>query len=382
MTDASSTTARMRELDAEFRVHSGLSDRRHYKIFYSQVHASPLLVLGLNPGGETDGTDLNASNSFYENGEHDYVAFRHHGRAYSLAGPMWELLSTALGTRSDDELSRVPATNVVFRRSRSSGTLGMPWRDAARESAPVLRSILRAVDPKAILLLGGSAYSLFTAEHCAPGSLAVSSTPAEVTTPNGRGEACIFRSAQAHVIALDRRVPILMVGHPSKFARRTQWPQVLSSVTTQLRRLQVAAPLPPGAPRRHSPHTTPSPAASNPSEAVATAISHPEAPLEPPPLLIGADRVVPGTRLGDVAPLVAVCEALGLRLDDPEAPWPGYGKVVHLQGDRSAYLNRTNVDVRASASEVANWHARGLGTLRPDNDRYLRISLPAAGFRS
>jgi len=61
------------------------------------------LALGYNPGGATDGTDLNASDSFYENWEHDFVCFRHDSR-YLLAGPAFGLLARSLDTDSIDVL--------------------------------------------------------------------------------------------------------------------------------------------------------------------------------------------------------------------------------------------------------------------------------------
>lgn len=89
----------------------------------------------------------------------------------------------------------------------------------------------------------------------------------------------------------------------------------------------------------------------------------------------GTETVAAGTAQSQVAPLMRVCEALGLTLLTPDAAWPGYGKVVHLGGARSIYLNRTNADVRSSPSEVAAWQRAGLGTVRPNNDRYLRVML-------
>ncbi len=231
--------ALMHDIDGEFRSQSGLTDRRFYKIFYSPIHAFPLLVLGLNPGGETDGNDLNASDGFYENGEHDYVAFRRYGRQYSLAGPMCDLLAATLDTTSEDDLRRVPATNVIFRRSRNASRLNLSLRDAARESAPVLAKILQAADPQVILLLGGSAFDQFVVAHCAPGSASISATAPQIRTPNGKSETSIFRSAQAHVNALGRDVPLIVVGHPSKYATRSAWPEVVDAVRGEFERLGV-----------------------------------------------------------------------------------------------------------------------------------------------
>lgn len=88
-----------------------------------------------------------------------------------------------------------------------------------------------------------------------------------------------------------------------------------------------------------------------------------------------ADAIPAGVPQSQVSPLVHVCEALGLRLVSPEAAWPGYGKVVHVDGERSVYLNRTNADVRSSRAEVGAWEKAGLGTVRPNNDGFLRVEL-------
>lgn len=93
-----------------------------------------------------------------------------------------------------------------------------------------------------------------------------------------------------------------------------------------------------------------------------------------------ADAIPAGTPQSQVSPLVRVCEALGLKLMAPEAAWPGYGKVVHLDDERSIYINRTNADVRSSPAEIAAWQKAGLGTVRPDNDRYLRVKLGRVSY--
>ena len=236
--DSSPTQHHMRAIDAEFRAASGISERRHYKIFYSHIHPFPLLVLGQNPVGETDGTDLAASAGFFENWEHDYLCFRSDTR-YALARPMCELLSAALQTISVDELRQVPATNVIFRRSRNTAALNLSTATAARESAPGLHKILKAVNPRALLLISNTAYKLFKTLHCEGQSVKENAAP-QVFTPNGKADACIFLSAQGRVIGLDRIVPLFMVGHPSKYAGRREWPQVLQAVHQGLRQCGVS----------------------------------------------------------------------------------------------------------------------------------------------
>ncbi|MCZ2074157.1 MAG: uracil-DNA glycosylase family protein [Bryobacterales bacterium] len=231
-------TQLMQEIDAEFRSASGISERRYYKIYYSHIHPFPLLVLGQNPGGETDGTDLSASETFYENWEHDYLCFRNNPR-YALARPMCALLAAVLQTSAVNVLRQVPATNVIFRRSRNTESLNLSPAKAAEESAPALRRILEAVNPRVVVLIANTAYKLFKEVHCEPPSIREDSKP-RVFTPNGRANACIFLSAQARVIGLNRTVPLFMVGHPSKYAGRSEWPQVVEALSQGLKRCGVS----------------------------------------------------------------------------------------------------------------------------------------------
>lgn len=371
---------RMERLETEFRVGSGLTDRRFYKIFYLAIAPAPLLVIGFNPGGETDGTDLNASESFYENWEHDYVDFRGYGKAYTLAGHAYGTLTEALQTSSEDDIRRIPATNVIFRRSRSSSDLGLPDRVAVRESAPVLAEILRAVDPVAILVFGPKAFDAFVGGHCVRGSRVVNAEPPQLFTGNGTSDACMFRSASAHVTALGRDVPLLMVGHPSKYASRDVWSDVVAALRAELVRLGVS-PLIGG---EHD-------AAIRPTFALTAQAAGGDAPNSPQP---GPTRPAdtatrlpvtassgPGSQVcqSEVGPLRAVCALLGLEIEEPDARYPGRGKVVRLAGDRRAYINAGHVDVKARAHEIAAWDADGLGTTRPDNALYLRVMLDSNG---
>lgn len=368
----------MARLDAEFRAASGLADRRFYKIFYSAIAPAPLLVLGFNPGGETDGSDLNASPTFYENWEHDYVDFRHYGSAYKLAGRAYDTLAEVLQTSSDEALRRIPATNVIFRRSRRSSGLDRSPRAAAQESAPVLAEILRTVDPVAILLLGSTAFNTFVLGHCVPGSLIDNEKPARLFRANGTSDACVFRSASADVAALGRETPLLMIGHPSKYyADHGIWRDVVASLRGELVRLGVS-PLagdgwgvrstlvrPNAATDWAPPSNRPGPASPGDTSRPATAAAS-SAPSSQ-------------VRQADVGTLSAVCALLGLELEQPDAPYPGRGRVVRLAGDRRVYVNRGHVDVKAPAHEIASWDAAGLGRVRPDDALYLRVTLDPNG---
>ena len=374
----------MVRLDAEFRAQSRLTDRRFYKIFYSAIAPAPLIVLGFNPGGETDGTDLNASESFYENWEHDYVDFRNHGNAYRLAGRAYDTLSQVLQTTSPDAIRRIPATNVIFRRSRRASDLNITPRAAVRESAPVLAEILRAVDPVAILLVGSTASDAFVREHCVPDSLVVNPEPPALFKPNGGSDACMFRSARSHVTALGREVDLLTVGHISKYyARHGIWLEVVASLRAELVRLGVS-PLG-DVDRDLVPRPTLTPTAD--AAALVTPRGEPTNHHEPAP----SSAAVPGlsgaasspltspVRQSDVGVLRAVCALLGLTLEDPQAAYPGRGKVIRLTGDRRVYINAGHADVKGAAHEIAAWDAEGFGDTRPDDLHYLRVMLDSNG---
>lgn len=228
----------MHDFDSRYRLASGLDDRRFYKIFYSHVHPFPLLVLGQNPGGETDGTDMAASDSFFENWEHDYVCFRHTAD-YALARPMCELLSQALDTRSIDALRQVPASNMVFRRSRNTAKLNVSMPAAAKEAKPFIAELIQFVNPRCILLISKTAYDLFVRYQCRIGSV-VEDANSKITTPNGASNACIHLQASGYVEALGRDMPLLMVGHPSKYSSRTEWPSVVAGLRAALEKLSIS----------------------------------------------------------------------------------------------------------------------------------------------
>jgi len=197
-----------------------------------------LLVLGQNPGGAEDGKHYVASNSYFENWEHDFVCFRRNPE-YSLAAPMCALLSQVLATHSADAVRQVPVTNVIFRRSQNTAALTLSPKAAAKEAKPYLELIIRAVAPKAILFISKTAYDLFAKLHCRPGSVVEQSAP-RVFTPNGSSSACIFLRAEGYVEILAKQIPLLMVGHPSKYASRVEWQQAMNELSASLRTLQIS----------------------------------------------------------------------------------------------------------------------------------------------
>ncbi len=159
----------MKDIDQRYRAISGLSDRRHYSIFYSRIDPAPLMVLGINPGGDpvTWTTDRLSSQTFYENFEHEYVDCQ-----YAIQEPMLPFLMHLLGVGSE-KIRKVPKSNLIFRRSADTssfkGTHGMTLTDARKESGPFVAEIIRHVRPRAILLEGITSLDIFEKSLCSKG---------------------------------------------------------------------------------------------------------------------------------------------------------------------------------------------------------------------
>ncbi|MDX2176670.1 MAG: hypothetical protein SF028_09370 [Candidatus Sumerlaeia bacterium] len=216
MTDTSKArTAIYQEFDSEFQSASGLKDRRLYKIQYSPLHRFPLLALGDNPGGISGADDLLESSTFYEDGRHDIVEFREHPR-YHIAAGMFALFAAILKTRDLDAIRRIPYLNVTFRRSQNKATLDLSPAAAALESASVLSKIITLIDPSYILITRGG-FAHFKQLHLSSYHVLDNDT---ITTPNGSNTATIFETYEGVLKATGMTVPIAVVGHPSKYARR------------------------------------------------------------------------------------------------------------------------------------------------------------------
>lgn len=205
------------EFDADFQSASGLTDRRLCKIQYSPLHRFPLLALGDNPGGVSGGDDLLESSTFYEDGKHDIVEFRNDPR-YHIAAGMFTLFAAILNTRDLDAIRRIPYLNVTFRRSQNKAALKMKAPDAARESAPILTKIIKLVDPSYLLIMrGGFTEARKRGMHLS--GLEEVDVPV-IRTPNGEREARAFQAFEGTLNATGRRIPIVVVSHPSIFAKR------------------------------------------------------------------------------------------------------------------------------------------------------------------
>lgn len=197
------------------------------------------MVIGLNPGGATDRANyFAASESFFENWEHDYPRFRN-TPDYALAGPICHLLEEVLATKAVDALRQIPATNVIFRRSQKIDGLPITPREAAIEAKGALVRIIEEVDPRVILFISKTAYELFVKIYCLKGTLSEEAS-SKVHTPNGVSPACIFLRASGLVNCLHRSVDLLTIGHPSKYAERIEWPLVISALRSTLEELGIS----------------------------------------------------------------------------------------------------------------------------------------------
>ncbi|WP_114226584.1 MULTISPECIES: hypothetical protein [Sphingomonas] len=211
----------MKVLNAEYQARSMLTERRFYSIFYSRITPSPIMVLGINPGGDPSTWTMNPdADEFCSAWQHDYVDER-----YDIQAVMQPLLKRVLGI-DDAILRRVPKTNMVFRRSQSVTKFrkqqgGMPMAKALQESIPVVSQIVGRVSPEVIIFEGHDALAMF---HQAFGTAPLGpSLVAPVLTPNGRHSALVYAVKEVQCSILPRPVLACALAHPSKYARRVEF---------------------------------------------------------------------------------------------------------------------------------------------------------------
>jgi hypothetical protein len=227
----------MLAIEREFQRVSQLVDPRMYKIQYSHIHQHPLLVLGYNPGGESGADDLLEQSKFYENYEHDIVYFREHQR-YGIASGLCLLLEAMAGTTNSKILRNIPYLNVIWRRSANTSKLKVSESAASRECAGSLARIFTLVDPSHIVTTTQALGVLKKLHLTSP----VMGARPTITTPNGSNTATVFATYSATLNATRKRVNIVAVGHPSKFARRSElWSKICNETGAALRDLGLSA---------------------------------------------------------------------------------------------------------------------------------------------
>jgi hypothetical protein len=136
----------MCDLDVEFQTRSGSQASVSTGSSTPRSTHSPCSFSGLNLGGETDGTDLNTSDDYCENGKDDNVAFRGHGRMYLLGSPQVRAVPHNFGRCP----STVLATKVIPPLAQRQLVRPFTPRRRSRELA-ALEDLLRSEDPQAIL---------------------------------------------------------------------------------------------------------------------------------------------------------------------------------------------------------------------------------------
>jgi hypothetical protein len=204
----------MRDLEARYRDASGLADRSHYKIFYGLVKPAPVLILGINPGGDPtktqpdgrkhhDGRDASASSSFHEGGECDLLDCVWPGNV-----GLKKLLVPLLDGNEAAIRGAVVQTNLAFRRSARKTDIDM--KKAMLEARPFVREIAARVAPRLVVLAGAS-IDLFVNDHA---------TRIEPLVPVQRDDKVghiVFAASRAKVQGTQSESIVVQVAHPSQF---------------------------------------------------------------------------------------------------------------------------------------------------------------------
>ncbi len=223
----------MADIDRRYRTKSGLTERRYYSIFYSRIDPADAIVLGINPGGDprTWTPELLASQSFYENWEHEYVDCR-----YAIQEPMLPFLTSVLGTDADG-VRRIPKSNLAFRRSVGTdafkATTGMTMTKGQDEAAPFVKEILAFVQPNVIILEGITLMDPFRRLYCSTNADTLIGER-EYAMWRGR-KVRILEARSMHVVCLNRPVTAIAIGHPSSFGMRPEFQNVVRRTADILR---------------------------------------------------------------------------------------------------------------------------------------------------
>jgi hypothetical protein len=222
------TIVKMQDIARRYQNVSGLSERRFYSIFFSRIDPSEALVVGIKPGGDPSKWSESelASQSFYENWEHEYVDCD-----YPIQRAMLPLLMEVFGI-SKEEVRKIPKSNLAFRRASSVETFkfeqGITLDEAQREAKPFLEEMISFISPKIILLEGITTFDFFRANYC-QGKVDQNLGIPIYTQHRGR-QVRIFFGEKLFVNCLGREIPVIAVGHPSYFASKPEWVKVIRRI--------------------------------------------------------------------------------------------------------------------------------------------------------
>ena len=217
----------MSDLDARFQKESGLSDRRDYSIFYSRLIPSRVMVIGIKPGGQRDGTHQLASQTFYEDNAHEYVDMN-----YRIAAVMRPSLMRALGATHEDQLRGVPKTNCFFHRAVGTDDFSTAeLRANAALCAPFLAEMIAIVNPEVLILEGAGARDLILRHQC---QNVREDVEQRIVGPRRGTINTFFRRETAWLKPLGRDVTLLTLGHPSQFGHLPTWQDAVEALRSNL----------------------------------------------------------------------------------------------------------------------------------------------------
>lgn len=229
----------MRDLEERYKKASGLTDRAHYKIFYGPVRPAPILVLGINPGGDPANTEPDgakhktgevaaASAGFYENGEHDVLDCD-----WKENKGLKKLLKPLLNGDKEAIRSRVVKTNLAFRRSPKATDIDIVAAKA--EAAPFLSEIMTVVCPRLIILTSLDLMA-FVNRFC------VNVSGVTMQTKDEKTKQVVFESANARLEGCESESLIVRVAHASQFSWTYAKYSVVERIKSALQAQQGAPP--------------------------------------------------------------------------------------------------------------------------------------------
>lgn len=235
------TLETMQQIDSEYRARTGLSEARLYKIFYSRIDPAPLLVLGVNPGGDPGHPQslISASVSFFENYEHDYVDC-----SYTIQRMMLPFLQHVLRA-SSEQIRRIPKTNLAFRRSPRESDFkkihGMSLQTGMQESRPWLGHIIEHVNPR-MILLETMKPEVFASLHGRITWSAARPIADDLRADHRGAMVRAFSARELPVNGLNTAIPVVAIGHPSvgSFARPNVWTRITNAVYGVCRSYNIA----------------------------------------------------------------------------------------------------------------------------------------------
>jgi hypothetical protein len=182
----------MHSLESEFVSQCLGGDRNpaRYKIWYSGIDHSPVILLGINPAGSEDNY-LTASKPYEEWG-YDFSEYELDTH-YRLAKGAMRFLRHLVGEQTantNEIIRRIPVGNVCFFRNQDPRDLAPADYEIC---SPYVLRILRRVDPIVIVTTGDQAY-IRTHDILGTNFQIIENSSRTVTTPNGSSLAKLYRS--------------------------------------------------------------------------------------------------------------------------------------------------------------------------------------------